>query len=154
MKTMRLLITTPAEVVIDQADVVSVKADDFSGSFGLLPGHCEFMTALTVSVVSFATKDGKSRYVAVRGGVLNMRDGSSCEIATREAVVGDDLTTLRTQVLRRMVEHADREAEARTQTMKLQLSVMRQLNAYLRGERPAMPPLGFGGGGGGGGHAQ
>ena len=148
MKTMRLLITTPAEVVIDQADVVSVKADDFSGSFGLQPGHCEFMTALTVSVLSFGTTEGKTRYVAVRGGVLNMRSGTSCEIATREAVVGDDLTVLRTEVLRRMVDHADREAEARTQTMKLQLQVMRQLNAYLRGERPGVLPFGLTGGGG------
>ena len=147
MKTMRLLITTPAEGVIDQADVVSVKGDDFSGSFGVLPEHCEFMTALTVSVLSFTTKDGTTRYVAVRGGILNMRDGTSCEIATREAVVGDDLATLRTQVLRQMVEHADREAEARTQTMKLQLSVMRQLNAYLRGERPGILPFGQTGGG-------
>lgn len=151
MKTMRLLITTPAEVVIDQADVVSVKADDFSGSFGIQPGHCEFMTALTVSVLTFGTTDGKTRYVAVRGGVLNMREGTSCEIATREAVVGDDLVALRTQVLRKMVEHADREAEARTQTMKLQLSVMRQLNAYLRGERPGALPFGLTGGAG---HAQ
>ena len=148
MKTMRLLITTPAEVVIDQADVVSVKADDFSGSFGLQPGHCEFMTALTVSVLAFRTKEDKTRYVAVRGGVLNMRAGTSCEIATREAVVGDDLAALRSHVLRQMVDHADREAEARTQTMKLQLSVMRQLNAYLRGERPGVLPFGQIGGGG------
>ncbi|MEI6557246.1 MAG: F0F1 ATP synthase subunit epsilon [Rhodospirillaceae bacterium] len=148
MKTMRLLITTPAEVVIDQADVVSVKADDFSGSFGLQPGHCEFMTALTVSVLTFQTTQGLTRYVALRGGVLNMRAGTSCEIATREAVAGDDLVTLRTQVLRQMVEHADREAAARTETMKLQLSVMRQLNAYLRGERPGVLPFGQTGGGG------
>jgi F-type H+-transporting ATPase subunit epsilon len=148
MKTMRLLITTPAEVVIDRGDVVSVKAEDYSGSFGILPGHCEFMTVLTVSVLTFRSAGGETKHVAVRGGVLNMRDGASCEVATREAVTGDDLEILRGEVLRRMVEHADREAEARTQTMKLQLSVMRRLNAYLRGERPAGMPPAFGGGGG------
>ncbi len=148
MNTMRLLITTPAEVVVDQADVVLVKADDYSGSFGLQPGHCEFMTALTVSVLTFRTTGGQVRHVAVRGGVLNMRGGVSCEIATREAVVGDDLAVLRAEVLRQMAEHADREAEARTQTMKLQLRVMRQLNAYLRGERPGVLPFGLTGGGG------
>ncbi len=121
MKTMRLLITTPAEVVIDQGDVVSVRADDYSGSFGLLPGHCEFMTALTTSVLTFRTEAGATRYVAVRGGVLNMRGGASCEVATREAVVDNDLVMLRTAVLRQMVEHADREAEARTRTLQLQL---------------------------------
>lgn len=148
MKTMRLLITTPAEVVVDRADVVSVRADDYSGAFGLLPGHCEFMTMLTTSVLSFGTADGRTRHVAVRGGVLNMRDGQSCEVATREAVADDDLTRLRTSVLRRMVEQADHEAEARTRTMQLQLQVMRQLHRYLRGERPSLPPAV-----GGGGHA-
>lgn len=148
MKTMRLLITTPAEVVIDQADVTSVRGDDYSGSFGLLPGHCEFMTALTTSVLTFQTVEGRTRHVAVRGGILNMRSGVSCEIATREAVVDDELETLRTSVLRRMVEHADHEAEARTRTLQLQLQVMSRLNRYLRGERPTMPPLGHIGGGG------
>jgi len=148
MKTMRLLITTPAEVVIDQADVVSVRGDDYSGSFGVLPGHCEFMTALTTSVLTFQTEAGATRYVAVRGGILNMRGGVSCEVATREAVFGDDLVTLRTAVLQQMVDHADREAEARTRTLQLQLRVMSQLNRYLRGERPGTLPFGqFGEGG-------
>ena len=142
MKTMRLLITTPAAVVIDQADIVSVRGDDYSGSFGLLLGHCEFMTALTTSVLSFRNQGGVTRHVAVRGGVLNMRGGTLCEIASREAVVDDDLVRLRTAVLRQMIGNADREAEARTQTLQLQLQVMRQLNRYLRGERPGVLPFG------------
>ena len=34
---------------------------------------------------------GGEHYVAVRGGVLRVRDGKVVEIATREAVVNDDL---------------------------------------------------------------
>ena len=146
MKTMRLLITTPAAVVIDQADVVSVRADDYSGALGILPGHCEFMTALTVSVLSFRDQAGRTRHVAVRGGVLNVRGGVSVDVATREAVVDDDLERLRGSVLRRMAEDADREAHARTQTVHLQLQVMRQINRYLRGERPSVLPFGQSGG--------
>jgi len=50
---MRLLITTPTAVVIDDPDVVTVRAEDESGSFGILNGHADFLTALTVSVVSW-----------------------------------------------------------------------------------------------------
>ena len=48
---MRLLITTPTAVVIDDPNVVAVRAEDESGSFGILNGHADFLTALTVSVV-------------------------------------------------------------------------------------------------------
>ena len=80
--------------------------------------------------------------------------GALVEIATREAVTGDDLTQLRASVLARMVEEADRDAEARTQTLRLHLAVVRQLHRYLRGERPGLLPfgrnIGTGGSGAGG----
>ena len=152
METMRLLIATPAAVVMDRKDVVSIRADDSSGAFGILPGHCEFMTALAVSVLSFRDQKGHTSHVAVRGGVLNVRDGSLVEVATREAVVDDDLLRLHDSVLSRMARDADREAEARTHTLGLQLRVMRQLDRYLRGERPSGLP--FGQAGAGVGHAQ
>ena len=50
---MRLLITTPTAVVLDDPDVVGVRAEDESGSFGILSGHADFLTALTVSMVSW-----------------------------------------------------------------------------------------------------
>ena len=40
---MRLLITTPTAVVIDEQDVVAVRAEDESGSFGILNGHADFL---------------------------------------------------------------------------------------------------------------
>jgi F-type H+-transporting ATPase subunit epsilon len=146
MKTMRLFITTPAAVVVDRADVVSVRAEDASGALGILPGHCEFMTALALTVLSFRDQDGRTSHVAVRGGVLNVRGGGLVEVATREAVIDDDLVRLRASVLSRMATDADREAEARTHTMRLQLQAMRQLNRYLRGERPGGLPFGQSGG--------
>ena len=37
---MRLLITTPTAVVIDDPNVVAVRAEDESGGFGILIGPC------------------------------------------------------------------------------------------------------------------
>ena len=58
---MRLLITTPTAVVIDDPNVVAVRAEDESGSFGILNGHADFLTALTVSVVSWHCTDDRQR---------------------------------------------------------------------------------------------
>ena len=39
---MRLLITTPTAVVVDERDVVAVRAEDESGGFGILDGPRRF----------------------------------------------------------------------------------------------------------------
>jgi len=62
----RLLITTPAFIVIDDPKVAAVRAEDESGSFGILDGHADLLTALTVSVMSWHRADGRQRFCAVR----------------------------------------------------------------------------------------
>ena len=88
---MRLLITTPTAVVVDDPDVTAVRAEDETGSFGILDRHADFLTVLTVSVVAWHRADSRRRYCAVRRGVLRVEGGSEVAVATREAIVGDDL---------------------------------------------------------------
>jgi len=38
---LHLLISTPVAVLVDADDVVAVRAEDESGSFGIRPGHAE-----------------------------------------------------------------------------------------------------------------
>jgi F-type H+-transporting ATPase subunit epsilon len=49
---MKLRITDPTAILVD-TDVRSVRAEDASGSFGILSGHADFLTALGVSIVSW-----------------------------------------------------------------------------------------------------
>ena len=72
---MRLLITTPLAVVIDEEDVAYIRAQDETGTFGILPHHAGFLTVLNVSVLSWRNAAGKEHNVALRGGVLEVRDG-------------------------------------------------------------------------------
>ena len=68
---MKLNIVTPLSVVVE-SDIRSLRAEDKSGSFGILTGHADFLTSLTVSVVSWTTLTGTAGYCAVRGGVLTV----------------------------------------------------------------------------------
>jgi F-type H+-transporting ATPase subunit epsilon len=135
---MRLLITTPTAVVIDDPDVVAVRAEDESGGFGILKGHADFLTVLTVSVVAWHRADGRQRYCAVRRGVLRVNAGSEVAIATREAVVGDDLDRLEQVVVAQFRTALEAERTARTKSVQLQLKVIRQIVHYLRPERTAI----------------
>ena len=91
---MRLRITTPLAVVADEDGILSLRAEDATGSFGILPHHADFLTSLAISIVSWQSGDETRHYCAVRRGVLSVDAGRDIAIATREAVTGDDLATL------------------------------------------------------------
>jgi F-type H+-transporting ATPase subunit epsilon len=132
---MRLLITTPTAVVVDDKEVVAVRAEDESGSFGVLKGHAEFLTALNPSIVSWHHGDDGQRFCAVRRGVLSVTGGTEVAIATREAVCGDNLDELERVVLARFREASEAERAARSESVQLQMKAMRQIMRWLRPER-------------------
>ena len=131
-----LRIVTPLAVVVDEA-VASVRAEDASGGFGILAGHADFLTSLTISVVSWRGGDGTQRYCAVRGGVLTVNGGKTVAIATREAVTGDDLATLDQTVLARFRSDIDQERTEHVESTRLQLSAVRRLVGRLSQRRGA-----------------
>ena len=128
---MKLRIVTPLSVVVEE-DIGRLRAEDASGSFGILPSHAPFMTALAISIVSW--RQAKiERFCAVRGGVLTVSDGhiTAIAIATREAVVGDDLAKLGAQVLARFQSDADAEKVDHVETVQLQLNAIRRMVSRL-----------------------
>lgn len=133
---MRLLITTPTAVIVDAPDVAALRAEDESGSFGVLRGHADLLTALAVSVVSWRDARDRAHHCAVRHGVLTVSGGREIAIATREAVASDDLDELETVVLTRFRDAQDTERTARTRSLQLQMKAIRQIVRYLRPVRP------------------
>ncbi|ASJ74757.1 F0F1 ATP synthase subunit epsilon [Granulosicoccus antarcticus] len=129
---MRLIIVTPLSIVVDE-EIDSLRAEDASGSFGVLAGHTPFLTALTVSIVSWHQAENE-RFCAVRGGVMTIKEGRAIDIATREAVVGDDLATLDTVVLTRFQTDADAERTEHVETVRLQLHAIRRMISRLQPE--------------------
>lgn len=131
---MRLRIVTPLSVVVDE-EAESLRAEDASGSFGIRPGHAPFLTALSVSILSWKTA-GLERFCALRGGVLTVTPsttgGSTVAIATREAVAGDDLATLDAEVLTRFQTDADEERVEHVEVMRLQMNAIRKVIGGLR----------------------
>lgn len=137
---MRLTIVTPLAVVAASDRVAHLRAEDETGAFGILSGHADFLTALAVSVVTWRDEDGGEHHVAVRGGMLEVRDGKDITIATPEAVAGDDLRRLEAEVLARFRHEVAEEQAARTDAQRLYLAAIRQIERYLRpGAVPVAP---------------
>lgn len=130
---MRLLITDPARIVADHGDVAAIRAEDSSGSFGILNGHADFLTALEISIVSWRQADGRQGFCAVRQGILTVGGGHDVKVATREAHVGSDLDQLERDVLAGYRAHVDADRTSRTAAARLRTQAIRQMVNALRG---------------------
>lgn len=129
---MRLVVATPAGVVVEADGVRHVRAEDATGAFGVLPRHADFLTVLEISVVTWRGSDDREHHVAVRGGVLAATGGRQVEIATREAVAGDDLDALERAVVARYRAEAASAAAATRETARLEAAIVRQILRYAR----------------------
>jgi F-type H+-transporting ATPase subunit epsilon len=129
---MKLTITTPLQVVVADDGVQALTAEDASGGFGILPGHADFLTRLSISVVSWRGADPARRYCAVRGGVLSVTAGREIAIATREAVAGDDLATLAQTVVGRFRADLESERAEHVESLSMQLNAIRRIVGRLR----------------------
>ena len=127
---MKLRIVTPLAVVVDE-DALAVRAEDDSGSFGILPSHADFLTSLAISVVGWKGPDGTPHYCAVRRGMLSVSDGQDVAVATREAVTGDDLDTLDGKVLERFRADSEQQRSERFESNQLQLNAIRRIVGQL-----------------------
>ncbi len=137
---MKFVIATPTAIVLNADNVGYVRAEDSTGAFGIQSGHADFLTALAIGVLIWRDDAGLEHYAAVRGGVLRVREGKSVEVATREAIVGDNLKSLRDDVLAHMSKHAETEQAARLGALGLQQAAIQQIYRYLRpGEQPRFP---------------
>jgi F-type H+-transporting ATPase subunit epsilon len=138
---MRLVITTPTATVVNAVDVRYIRAEDSTGAFGIQPGHADFLTSLAISVLIWRDAARVEHYAAVRGGVLRVREGKSVEVATREAVIGEDLRNLREVVLAQMTSNAEMEKSARVGALGLQQAAIQQIYRYLRPGEARPDPL-------------
>jgi F-type H+-transporting ATPase subunit epsilon len=127
---MKLVITTPLSVLLEEDQVRYIRAEDETGAFGIAPGHAEFITTLEVCVITWRDSTGAEHHVAVRSGILRVA-GDAVEVATRQAVGDDELERLGRTVLERFREEAREEEAAWMSATRLNVAMVRQLRRYL-----------------------
>ncbi|MGJ7920754.1 F0F1 ATP synthase subunit epsilon [Neobacillus sp. LXY-4] len=71
MKTIKVNVVTPDGPVYDK-DVEMVSSKALTGELGILPGHIPMVAPLEIASLRLKT-EGKTEYVAVNGGFLEVR---------------------------------------------------------------------------------
>jgi F-type H+-transporting ATPase subunit epsilon len=140
-KTLHLTITTPAQILVASDNVVAIRAEDQSGSFGVLPGHADLLTALIVSVVRWRAADGAAYFCAVRGGVFAVSGGRNVSVACREGVVGDSLDELEAKVRAVRARQLEADRKQRAEQIRVHALAVRQLVRYLRPNPASAAPM-------------
>jgi F-type H+-transporting ATPase subunit epsilon len=83
----RLTVVTPTKIV--ERDITNIRLKDESAYFGIMKGHCDFLTTLVPSLCYYSDTSGKEIFLAVKGGILSVRSGA-VTITSREVYEGDD----------------------------------------------------------------
>ena len=138
---LHLTVTTPGQILVDSGDVAAVRAEDQSGSFGILPGHADLLTVLVASVLRWRTADGTTRFCAVHGGVFTVSAGRNVAVACREGVVGDSLENLEAKVRTVRAEQLEADRKARVEQVRLHALAVRQSLRYLRPNPAPVAPM-------------
>jgi F-type H+-transporting ATPase subunit epsilon len=132
---LHLTIATPSRVLFDSTEVAALRAEDATGSFGILPGHAAFLTVLAPSVLRWHAADGIEIFCAVKEGVLRVSGGHEVSIACREGVMGTNgmsLEVLEAQVDAARAAQIDAVRRARVDETRLHAQAVRRLLRYLR----------------------
>jgi len=137
---MRLFVATPVRVVAEADDVEYIRAEDETGTFGICPGHADFLTRLSVSVLSWRDTKQQVHHVALRGGVLRVTEGLLVEVATMEAEAGDVLEDLQGRLVETFRKRDREDEEERAAANRLHTAAIRQIQRVLRASRETTPP--------------
>lgn len=121
---MRLKILLPTEVFLDQ-HVTKITAEATNGSFGLLPRHIDFVTALVPGLLIFHTDQGVEEVLAVDEGILVKR-GPEVLVSTRRAVRGPELGRLKRMIDEQFKAIDERDRKARSAAAKLEADLVRR----------------------------
>ncbi|MHA1547086.1 MAG: F0F1 ATP synthase subunit epsilon [Alphaproteobacteria bacterium] len=129
---MKVCLRLPNSVFFE-GPATKLTASAQNGSFGVLPNHIDFVTALVPGVLALIEPEGREQFFGIDEGVIVKQD-RMVDICVRRAVRGDDLGALKVTVAKTFVEIDDQERTARTALARLEADMLRRF-AQLRDTR-------------------
>lgn len=121
---MRLRVLLPEQILLD-TEVQKVTAEAENGSFGLLPRHVGFVTALVPGILTFITADEREEFLAVDEGIL-VKCGADVRVSTRNAVLGQELGELKRMIEERFKQVDEFEKKSRDALYKMEADLVRR----------------------------
>ncbi|TQR21175.1 F0F1 ATP synthase subunit epsilon [Psychrobacillus vulpis] len=125
MKTLTVNIVTPDGPVYD-SEVDMIIAKTASGEIGILPGHIPMVAPLVIGAVKLK-KDGKTEYVAVNGGFVEVRP-EKVTILAQSSEVASSIDLARAKEAMKRAEERLQGKQDTTDFSRAELSLKRAMN--------------------------
>jgi len=125
MKTIKVSVVTPDGPVYE-ADVEMVSMKAKSGELGVLPGHIPLVAPLEISAVRLK-KEGKTEYVAVSGGFLEVRP-DKVTILAQAAERAEDIDVARAKAAKERAERRLQSKQDDIDFKRAELALKRAIN--------------------------
>jgi F-type H+-transporting ATPase subunit epsilon len=133
MKTMKVSVVTPDGPVYD-SDVEMVSTKALTGELGILPGHIPMVAPLEIGAVRLK-KEGKTDFIAVSGGFLEVRPDQVTVLA-QAAEKASDIDVERAQKAKERAEQRMKDAKLEHIDFKrAELALRRAINRLTVAER-------------------
>lgn len=108
---MNLKVLLPEKVILDET-VQRVVAEAEDGSFGILPRHVDFVTAVVPGIMTFIKEDGEESFVATDEGIL-LKQGRNILVSVQNGVRADKLGELEQAVTNFLSSRGELEQRSR-----------------------------------------
>jgi F-type H+-transporting ATPase subunit epsilon len=125
MKTIKVSVVTPDGPVYE-ADVEMVSTKAKSGELGILPGHIPLVAPLEISAVRLK-KEGKTQYIAVSGGFLEVRP-DKVTILAQAAERAEDIDVARAKAAKERAERRLQSKDDDIDFKRAELALKRAIN--------------------------
>jgi F-type H+-transporting ATPase subunit epsilon len=130
---MNLRILLPFKIFARLENVSRIIVETLDGSFGLLPHRLDCVAALVPGILSYATPDSGTTYLAIDTGLLVKR-GDDVFISVRRAIHGAGLNELHQAVVRDYLTLDAQEREMRSVVSEMESGLIGRI-AELHHER-------------------
>jgi F-type H+-transporting ATPase subunit epsilon len=131
----RLTVVLPTCVLLTET-AAQVHLNTVAGSYGILPRHADFATALVSGIFEYRTPSGEARYVAADSGTAVKR-GNEMVVATPYAVTSTNLRELEAGVREHFAATDARERQLLEAMRRLEASLTHGVWELARKERSA-----------------
>ncbi len=123
---MEVTLILPHRIYCHHKDVTKLKAEGLEGHFTLLPAHIDYVSVLVPGIMQL-TVGGQEHIFALDHGTL-VKTGHAVQISCRNAVEGEDISTLSQMVDETFKEIDDMEKKARTALLGLEYGIIRRFS--------------------------
>jgi F-type H+-transporting ATPase subunit epsilon len=133
MKTIKVSVVTPDGPVYD-SDVEMVITKAQSGELGILPGHIPMVAPLNIGAVRLK-KDGKTEFVAVSGGFLEVRPDQVTILAQSAEIASEIDVERAVRAKERAEQRMNDQKLEHTDFRRAELALQRAINRLAVSER-------------------